>query len=326
MPDLFDEGFFVREPAWHGKGLVLDDYPGREEAMRLAGHAFTVGERQVVVVDGEQGKVAEGWKALVREDTGDLLHVARDSYSVIQNQLPWDVVDALVADPAVKYDTAGVLDRGAVLWVTARVDEPARVKGDPSPVYPFVAAWWSHDGTGAFTVDQTTVRRVCANTHKAARRESDATGRTYTFRHVGQVADRIAAAKDALAGARTGFRAFLELADDLAALEVSDDGLEAFVHAFLPMPPEAAISDRVKGNVEEARGIVRANLNGPTCEGIRNTAWGLTCSAIEYLDYGRGYRSDRSLLNRTILRGERAKDEVVTLARKAAELHPAGAR
>ena len=47
MPALFDQGFFVREPAWHGLGVVLQDYPGREEAMRLAGHDWDVLESEV---------------------------------------------------------------------------------------------------------------------------------------------------------------------------------------------------------------------------------------------------------------------------------------
>jgi hypothetical protein len=27
MPALFDTGFFVREPAWHGEGIVLGRLP-----------------------------------------------------------------------------------------------------------------------------------------------------------------------------------------------------------------------------------------------------------------------------------------------------------
>ena len=323
MPALLESGFFVRKPAWHGQGTVLAEYPGRDEAMRLAGHTFEVVEREVAIVENGvvgSGPIA-GWKALVRSDTSALLHVARDSYAVIQNTQPWDLLDAVLGQEHVKYDTAGVLDQGAVLWVTALVDEPSMIAHDPSPIFPFVAAWWSHDGSGACTIDQTSVRRVCMNTHRAASAEADRTGKTFTFRHVGAVGDRIAAARDVLAGVRTGFRAFIEVVEDLAALSVSDAGIEAFVRAFLPMPPEHAISETVKGHVLDARKIVTANLDGPTCEGIRNTAWGLACAATEYLDYGRGFRSPRTLLNRTILKGDRAKDEVFALSRRTAEVY-----
>lgn len=329
MSDQFEQGFFVREPAWHGKGIVLAEYPGREEAMRLAGHAWSVLERPVFVPSADEVAAAiapsssvEGWKALVRGDDGTLLSVVRSSYEVIQNATPWDTVDAIIGQAGVRYDTGGVLDGGKVLWVTCRLDEPQQVPGDPSLIFPFIAASWSHDGSGAFTVDQTTVRRVCANTHKAARSEADKTGRTFTFRHTKNVAARIDDARDVLAGVRRGFSAFMDMARELSELPVSDAGLEAFVRAFIPTPAEALISERVKGNVEDARAIVTANLNGATCEGIRNTAWGLTCAATEYLDYGRRSRGTHSLLNRTLLSGERAKDDVVALARRTAEAFP----
>lgn len=50
MPALFETGFFVRKPAWHEQGIVLDYYPGREEAMKLAGHDFKVVERPIAVI------------------------------------------------------------------------------------------------------------------------------------------------------------------------------------------------------------------------------------------------------------------------------------
>ena len=38
MGHYFDSGFFVREPAWHGLGAVLPDWPGTfEEARELSG-------------------------------------------------------------------------------------------------------------------------------------------------------------------------------------------------------------------------------------------------------------------------------------------------
>ena len=41
MPAYFEQGFSVREPMWHGLGTILDEYPGREQAMRAAGRAST---------------------------------------------------------------------------------------------------------------------------------------------------------------------------------------------------------------------------------------------------------------------------------------------
>ena len=73
MSALFESGFFVRKPAWHGLGVVLDEFPGREEAMRLAGHNFTVVEVDVgcegkdlqdaSTYDGNMVRVDGVWKS-----------------------------------------------------------------------------------------------------------------------------------------------------------------------------------------------------------------------------------------------------------------------
>src|SRR3954471_23451189 len=87
MPALFETGFFVRTPAWHNQGIVLDDYPGRELAMELAGHNFDVVEAPIFEYVGDEHpespvKLAQigGWKAHKRSDTGALLHVSKDSF------------------------------------------------------------------------------------------------------------------------------------------------------------------------------------------------------------------------------------------------------
>jgi phage/plasmid-like protein (TIGR03299 family) len=44
MPADFVTGMFVRSPAWHGMGVVLDEYPTRAEAIVLSGQNFRVEE------------------------------------------------------------------------------------------------------------------------------------------------------------------------------------------------------------------------------------------------------------------------------------------
>lgn len=145
MPAYFETGFTVREPAWHGLGHVFDDYPGREEAMVAAGHDFTLVEKKVFVLDQEPGAtdsdtvdltLAQGWKAICREDTGKIMHLPKDSYGMVQPEILWDIADAIVAEPNVLYETGGILDDGRVLWVLARLNEPVVIPGDHSPVMP----------------------------------------------------------------------------------------------------------------------------------------------------------------------------------------------
>jgi len=327
MPAYFDAGFSVREPMWHGLGEIVQEYPGRERAMQLAGHDFTVVEHQIhkghQIVGGEPapaalfaGPTVPGWKALVNGNTGAVLNIARDSYTVVQNSTLWDIVDAIVDQPNVRYETAGILRDGAVLWVLAWLDEPQTVTGDDSPIYPFVIVSTTHDGSGATDAAAVSVRVVCWNTFSAATEESKRSGRRFTFRHTANVMERIQDARLALQGIRLDNLEFLALSEELVQLKATPAARELFLTEFIPTPPEALISDRVAANIDEARAAVRSILDGPTvAEGVRDTAYGLFQGGIEYLDHYRRAKSPETRFGRTILRQEKAKDKLVSLVR-----------
>jgi phage/plasmid-like protein (TIGR03299 family) len=327
MTAFFEQGFSVREPMWHGMGEVLADYPGREEAMRIAGHDFTVAERPVYLQnewkgEGETTVKVDGWKALAREDTGKVLMVARQSYGVVQNDVLWNIVDAVVnQDKAVHYETAGVLKDGAVLWVLAWLDEPTTIRGDDSPTYPFVMASTTHDGSGSCQVRATNVRVVCMNTFSMAESQARASGFEFTFRHSSRVLDRIEDAKLVLSGVRANHAEFVELANELAAIPISVGQRELFVSELIPLQSEALHSDRVVTNVENARNAVRHILGGETIpDAHRETGYGLLLAGTEYLDHIRGARSQATFLGRSLLRNEPAKTKLATLVREVAEV------
>lgn len=320
MPAYFESGFMVREPAWHGLGVVLDDYPGREEGMRLAGHNFSVVERPVAVVGNNSMRLADDFKALVKSMPGDethgqIMNITKETYGVVQNDTGWDIVDAIVGEGA-KYETGLTLRSGAVCCVLAWLDEPTTIPGDDSPTLPYVNVSWSHDGTHAITARATSVRVVCANTQSAAEMQGKKLGTDFTFRHSKNVMDRINDAKMAMKGIRDSHHEFVELATELATIPITADQRELFVCNFIPMPPEALISDRVAGNIEDARGAVRAlfnPLNRTIPEAHRFTAYGLHLAGVEYLDHLRGYRSTDTYFGRQMLRPEPAKMKLTRL-------------
>lgn len=315
MPANVESMFSVREKPWHGMGTVLTDYPGRDKAMELAGHNFVVKENEVFANVGNGKEKLEGFKVLYRADNKHILNVVRDSYSIIQNAVLWDIVDALVQQPNVKYETAGVLKEGAVLWVLAKLDEPVQIKGDNSAIYPYVMASTAHDGTGATRSDCIDVRVVCWNTYNAAIAQTKETGLSYTFRHTKKVMERIESAREALGLARKQHEAFLHLAEELAEVPVTESGVKDFLRTFLPEPPANVITDRVRGNIEEAREKVRVILEGLTVPvAHKRTAYGLFLAGTEYLDHVRRYNSEETYFNRTMLSQFETKRQVAKLA------------
>ena len=278
MAHLFDKGFCVRQPAWHGLAEIVQDYPGLEQAMKLAGHDHQIVERQLAIVQGDQMMPLSGYKALQREDTGAVISVMNASYEVIQNRVPWELIDTLFANGA-KWDTAGLLKgrfdgtgkevKGQVYWCLSLLDEPSTVKGDESPTYPYLAATWSHDGSQALRFRAMSVRIVCANTHHTAMFGNDGADLDVSIRHIGDVSKRIEKAKMALQLARKSQSVYLEMANYLANIPVNDVGIDLFIEKIIPMPDANLLTDRVRGNVmksrEQARGIFDSPLPAAFC-------------------------------------------------------------
>jgi phage/plasmid-like protein (TIGR03299 family) len=336
MSHEFEVGFSVRKPAWHGLAVVLDEYPGREEAIKLAGHDWGVVEKPIAIanegVRGEQVIPASkifsmrDWKALVRSDNRRILSVVKGSYQVVQNGILWDIVDALMDQENVKYETAGVLKEGRLLWVLARLDEPLQVKGDNSSIYPYVMVSTAHDGSAACKAQAISIRVVCWNTFSAAEDQSNRSGLKYTFKHTKKVMDRIEDAKQVLSLVRRQNEEFIHLSNELAEIEVKDDQVNDFIMRFIPDPipdvsKEVQVSERVQRNIDVARFTVRNLLDNsvtiPECH--RRTAYGLWAAGVEYLDHLRGYRNPETLFKRTMLPTDSTKTKMMELVRSVVD-------
>ena len=326
MPAEFDVGFSVREPAWHGLATVLQDYPGRKEAMEIAGHNWYVNEEEIYVLDGQdysgmdRHKMIHGFKALTRSDDDSVLSVVRDSYTVVQNNLLWDIVDLVVQQDNVKYETAGVLRKGTVLWVLAKLDEPVQINGDNSLTFPYVCVSTSHDGSQPCRATSTSIRVICANTFDMSMEQTSRAGTQFTFRHTKNVNASIDDARSALGLTRHLFEEFIEMANDLATHRVSRDGVTDFLAQFVPMPHADVITDRVKKNIESERQKIReiVQLSPTIAPEHRQSSYGLWCAGVEYMDHMRRYNTKESYFRRTMFDFSKAKSKLAKLAVKVA--------
>jgi phage/plasmid-like protein (TIGR03299 family) len=280
--------------------------------------------RNLLVEDGVPTTVYEpvdGFNVIQRSDNGKVLAAMKDSYEIFPNRDLGPLVEAVLQQGGgrYEYETAGSLDEGRKVWALIRAAEPFQVPGDPNgAVLPYVAIQNSHDGSGALRVQRLRTRIVCANTSHAADLESERHGVQFVFRHSAKIHERVDFAKRVLAGMKSDQVAAQEWAADLISIPVSARGQQAFVESLIPMPVAEVITDRVRGNIEAARAKVWGYLNGPTCDGISNTAYGLTQAAIEFADHGRGSRSVESKFARCVLSPEPLKKLAEKLAREAA--------
>ncbi len=351
MPAYFDTGFSVRQPMWHGEGLVLDDYPvdwndarnkagllwepeSRETYQRLviAADAVrdgdvvfpTVADRDSVVRGIEQVEVLRplpDHKLIVRNDNENVLGVVGSGFEIVSHTAMGEILETILDSNGghVKFETAGSCKGGAQVWALVYLDEPYKVPGDNSQTIPFMALLNNHDGSGACKLVRTQVRVVCWNTYNAAWMEGERSGMQFTFRHTAKVHERIEEAKAALAGLRNEAAEWTEMATELFGIAITDKTFAKYLNAFIPEPPGDITSETVKRNIDTARNVFRSlYMDSTTTEAHRGTALGLVDASVEYLDHVRGFRNQDTYMGRTLLRPEPMKAKAVTLVRQIA--------
>ena len=134
MPDEFDTGAFVRTPAWHQMGVVL---PEPVPPFEMQHHAeldwdVTLAPIFAVAPDGKdlvEVRIEDQF-ATVRTDIARPLGVVGSKYEVIQNDMIFEFLDAMLDDDDVQMETAGLLvlaDRWDQGW-------QAYLSGRPVPI------------------------------------------------------------------------------------------------------------------------------------------------------------------------------------------------
>jgi len=345
MPAYFDTGFSVRQPMWHGEGLVLDDYPtdwndardkagllwepeARETFQRLTvaatalrdGDIRTGASTEIRGVDQvEILRPLPDHKLIVRNDNENVLGVVGSGFELVSHGVMGEILEVILDSNGghVKFETAGSCKGGAQVWALVYLDEPYMVPGDNTQTIPFMALLNNHDGSGACKLVRTQVRVVCWNTYNAAWMEGERTGLQFTFRHTAKVHERIEEAKAALAGLRDEAADWNELATELFGITVDDKTFAKYLNAFIPEPPGDVTSDTVKRNIDTARNVFRSlYMDSATTDSHRGTALGLVDASVEYLDHVRGFRNQDTYLGRTLLRPEPLKAKAVNLVRE----------
>jgi phage/plasmid-like protein (TIGR03299 family) len=334
MPAFFDTGFCVRQPSWHQQELLLADYPGSWDEARMAAglmwEPYTIDLfRQTV--DPATGiptggyELAKGARQVARDDTHEIIAPrVSDDFELLGNGAMGEIVEAVLEQDNVKWETAGSVKGGSMVWVLVRLDEPYTVDGDKLDdgeqveTFPYLTILNSHDGTGACKILFTQVRVVCWNTIQAADADGDRHGRQFSFRHTSGLNARIEDAQTALRGARDDAAQWQRMASELFSYKFEQDQTETFIEQFLPTPPTGTASDRVIANVLADRDRFRSMLDSPTNSGQAGTGLGLVNCAVEWLDHARGFRSTDTYMGRQLFRPEPLKTKAVHLVRELA--------
>ena len=289
MPAEFDSGAFVRTPAWHQLGVVLDDYVSVDEMQKHAGLDWEVDLFPVYAAferptpDGDlisDVTQVEGKSAVLRKDTFDPLGVVGDRYAPIQNDVVFEFLEALMDSDEVQVETAGSLKGGRWIWAQAKVGDEISIDGDKHGQYLTIAT--SHDGTLAFTAYPTFVRIVCANTFSAAYSTKTI---AYKVRHTSNAKMLVAEARQAL---EFTFNDGEQFAKDVERLMNTPVNFYGALDDLLPLPSDPEKEPRKHTlRTSERDGITDLYTSSPTVTPYRTTAWGFVNAVNEWEQWGR---------------------------------------
>ncbi len=284
------EAFFALKPAWHGLGTVLDHAPDSATAIEAAGLNWTVDQvplvarKTIATPEGDVVRDIEAPEHLanVRSDTGAILGIVGDGYKVIQNVEAFQFLDSLLQDGILKYESAGALKDGRIVWMLGRLPSVDTIaQGDD--VYRYVLLTMAHDGTGAIRGLPTATRVVCWNTLSAALRSGKES--IVTIRHSGDIASKMRQARFMLSQYDQQFTEHAAACRHLAGKRYTSSELETYLEKLFP---SVAVEGRAKTIRDNDVSSVRVNLESPRQRvgGIAGTWWSALNAVTELIDHG----------------------------------------
>jgi phage/plasmid-like protein (TIGR03299 family) len=261
MPALVESMFSVRQVPWHELGIIVQDAPTSEDAIRLAGLNWRVEEKKVFTQDGI---LIPNATANVRSSDGKPLGIVGDRYTIVQNEDAFKFTDELLGE-GVKYETAGSLRDGKTIWLLAKMPETVTILGDE--VTPYIVFTNTHDGSGSVKVAMTPVRVVCNNTLNLALNTAK---RTWTARHTGSINNRLQDATETLQLANKYMTAMKNQFDNLYEIKLTSNEVTDIIEKIVPI--DDAWKDTQKNNMQGIRDDITYRFyNAPDLRDLQMT-------------------------------------------------------
>lgn len=294
--------FSVKEKAWHNLGQIIEHYPTSSEALKFAGLDFEVSKRpNVHQLPSGLDIVSDNSFFTFRTDTEAVLgdKIGSD-YEVVQNTEAFAFFDSIVGGGnGIKYETAGALGKGEIIFITAKLPEYIRVGGDDLiEQYLFLTS--SHDGSGSISIAFTPVRIVCANTLNAALRHNS---NCIKIRHTATASDKLKKAQMMLGISNSLSIEMEAIYNRWSRVRISDPELKRLIQ--LAMVPNREVLEKLRNFQDDGLSTQFSNIvenvydyamASPTqqMDTTRGTVFGAFNSVTGYFQNVRNYKDEES--------------------------------
>lgn len=165
---------------WDRLGENIKDCVTSEEAIKFANMNYQVKRASLLAhipVGEELPGVEQEYIDIIvpnrystyRTDNNAIFGVVSDIYHIVQNINAFQFFDKFIKDGIASYSTTGVIGKGEAVFVSAKFNEPIRIKDEVIDKYILLSM--NHDGKGAILVMFTPIRVICNNTLALAIKE-----------------------------------------------------------------------------------------------------------------------------------------------------------
>lgn len=288
-----DNMFSVGETPWHKLGVVLDNPPTIEEAIKTANLDWEVRLLPLYaqVEEGHSLKVSN--KAVFRNDTREILGIVGSSYTPLQNKDAFTIFEPLIDDKSLLLETAGSLKNGRRVWILGRINSDGAEIAKGDEVRPYVLLSNSHDGMTAVRFGFTPIRVVCNNTLSAA--EDNNFSKLIRLWHTSNLQSNLDGLRNILDLAKGSFISSVEQYRYLASREINQGDLEKYVKiVFVPNFEVGEATEMILTRTEKK--VIELFETGRGANLPKaHTWWGAYNALNEFLMYERGRTVDNRL-------------------------------
>lgn len=269
--------FSARVIPWHLLGKVPPEELPRAEAIEMAGLGWTAAKYPIWCDADGIWTISQDRYGVVRSTDQRILGVVGPDFTIIQPAEQFEFVEAVLDNPEVTYDTAGMLLSAtkAISWVCIKVNGQVSIGGDAHDPYLVIAN--GYDGSTSFKGMATTVRTVCANTLNMGWARASA---RFAIRHTTNVTGRIMEARRALGLTFAYIEKFEKEVEQLQAQAVTDAEFHRLVTTLLPVGKNP--TKRTVKNTEQKQAALIGLWQGRTVVPFDHTAWGALAAVNEY--------------------------------------------
>lgn len=286
--------FYTRVAPWHGLGTCVENAPGSQEALKVAGLDWKVVQKPIFT---EEGQLVGGFKANIRDRDNQILGVVTDRYKVVQNEEAFAFTDQLLGE-GVTYETAGSLQGGRRTWILEKLPQRYIISGDE--ITPYLVFMNSHDGTGAIKAAMTPIRVVCQNTLNLALSNAK---RSWSANHVGNINGKLDDARYMLLYADKYMAELGRSIDRLNQIRLSDQKVYEYINALFPLADNA--TEQQKKNLLRMKEDVKARyFEAPDLKHIGKNGYRFVNAVSDFATHSKPLRERstyrENLFSRTI--------------------------